>query len=311
MRYVPNLIPKESRVLEGYFKIGPSQAKKKNIILEIFSWLFGIMSLLNALVYLIHPILSIVLATLGFLLLPPGHKWVEKKLRFKLTTKIKAFTVAVLLILAIPLTSHYNGIDKAKEEKLQLFAKAQESKKKAQARGEQQRKDSLEFHLETGRTAIQKGQLSKAISELDQAARFAASEGDRGLLEKEKINIATLKSGELIKAGKYKMALGELDALLANNPGNSDLLYNRAMCYSKTGRTAEAVLDCKKAMEIGSEEARKLHEKINPIRKRVAYYVTRCCDGSTSSATGRGACSHHGGVCDWNDPVYEEYRKYE
>ncbi len=38
---------------------------------------------------------------------------------------------------------------------------------------------------------------------------------------------------------------------IANNPGNSDLLYNRAMCYSKTGRTAEAVLDCKKAMEIG------------------------------------------------------------
>lgn len=24
-----------------------------------------------------------------------------------------------------------------------------------------------------------------------------------------------------------------------------------------------------------------------------------CCDGSRSSATGRGACSHHGGVCEW------------
>ena len=24
-----------------------------------------------------------------------------------------------------------------------------------------------------------------------------------------------------------------------------------------------------------------------------------CCDGSRSSATGRGACSHHGGVCQW------------
>lgn len=311
MRYIPNLIPVKSRVLEGYFRVAPSPAKKKNVIQEIFSWLFGIMFMLNALVYITHPILSIVLAVLGFLLLPPGHKWIEKKLQFKLTARIKTIAAAVLLILAIPLTNHYIGIDKAKEEKLQLFAKAEETKKKAEARVEQQRKDSLEFHVETGRTAIQKGQLAKAISELDHAARFAASEGDRGLLEKEKISIATLKSGELIKAGKYKMAMGELDALLANNPGNSDLLYYRAMCYSKTGRTAEAVQDCKKAMEIGSEEASKLHEKINPIRKRVAYYVTRCCDGSTSSATGRGACSHHGGVCDWNDPVYEEYRKYE
>lgn len=24
-----------------------------------------------------------------------------------------------------------------------------------------------------------------------------------------------------------------------------------------------------------------------------------CCDGTRSSATGRGACSHHGGVCEW------------
>jgi hypothetical protein len=24
-----------------------------------------------------------------------------------------------------------------------------------------------------------------------------------------------------------------------------------------------------------------------------------CCDGSRSGATGRGACSHHGGVCRW------------
>lgn len=25
----------------------------------------------------------------------------------------------------------------------------------------------------------------------------------------------------------------------------------------------------------------------------------RCCDGTRSSATGSGACSHHGGVCEW------------
>jgi hypothetical protein len=24
-----------------------------------------------------------------------------------------------------------------------------------------------------------------------------------------------------------------------------------------------------------------------------------CCDGTRSSATGKGACSHHGGVCQW------------
>ena len=39
-----------------------------------------------------------------------------------------------------------------------------------------------------------------------------------------------------------------------------------------------------------------------PKREKSSYEVrvgALCCDGSRSSATGRGACSHHGGVCQW------------
>ena len=40
-----------------------------------------------------------------------------------------------------------------------------------------------------------------------------------------------------------------------------------------------------------------------PTPKPQRTYTTRvgaiCCDGTRSSATGRGACSHHGGVCEW------------
>ena len=39
------------------------------------------------------------------------------------------------------------------------------------------------------------------------------------------------------------------------------------------------------------------------VTKKEASYSIRtgaiCCDGSRSYATGRGACSHHGGVCEW------------
>jgi predicted phage tail protein len=38
-------------------------------------------------------------------------------------------------------------------------------------------------------------------------------------------------------------------------------------------------------------------------KKETQLYQVRvgaiCCDGSRSYATGRGACSHHGGVCKW------------
>lgn len=64
-------------------------------------------------------------------------------------------------------------------------------------------------------------------------------------------------------------------------------------------------------MKMGSTEAEKSYNKFNPLRKKVISYTTRCCDGTSSSSKGRGTCSHHGGVCNWNEPIYEEYRQYE
>jgi len=310
MRYIPNLIPEQSRVLKDYFRVPPYSVKKKNRILEAFGWLFGILFLINALVHLLHPLLSLVLAGLGFLLLPPGHQWIEKKLHFRLTPKIKAFPVAALFVIAVPLTNHYNSTDRLKEEQLQFIAKKEEAKKKAEKQAEQKRKDSLRFYIDRTRAELKKQDAVSSEATLSKAMMFAL-ESDRELLEKEEINIEALKSRDLIKAGKYKLALTELNTLIEKSPSNDELLYSRALCYSKSGQTADAVRDCRKAMKLGNKEANKLHEKINPIKKRIAYYVTRCCDGTTSNAKGRGACSHHGGVCNWNEPVYEEYRKYE
>lgn len=137
-----------------------------------------------------------------------------------------------------------------------------------------------------------------------------AIQSDKERITKEQINISSIKTFDLVKAGKYQKALPELNNLIAQDVTNSDLLYNRAICYSKSGKIQEAVNDCKAAIQLSNKDAEKLHDKINPIKKRVSYYITRCCDGGTSNAKGRGACSGHGGVCNWNEPVYEEYRKY-
>jgi len=47
-------------------------------------------------------------------------------------------------------------------------------------------------------------------------------------------------------------------------------------------------------------------ETITTYKEEVASYCTLCDDGtySPSCATGRGACSHHGGVAQWNAPRY-------
>ena len=47
--------------------------------------------------------------------------------------------------------------------------------------------------------------------------------------------------------------------------------------------------------------------------KEITGYCTLCNDGtrSPSCSTGRGTCSHHGGVAQWNAPIYSDVPHYE
>jgi len=53
-------------------------------------------------------------------------------------------------------------------------------------------------------------------------------------------------------------------------------------------------------------------ETVTTYRKEVTSYCTLCSDGtySPSCATGRGACSHHGWVAQWNAPIYRNIPEY-
>ena len=59
--------------------------------------------------------------------------------------------------------------------------------------------------------------------------------------------------------------------------------------------------------------AEKSHtETVTTYKEEIAGYCTLCNDGtySPSCATGRGACSHHGGVDQWNAPRYKSVPEY-
>jgi uncharacterized protein YxeA len=59
--------------------------------------------------------------------------------------------------------------------------------------------------------------------------------------------------------------------------------------------------------------AEKSHtETVKTYKKVVTGYCTLCNDGtySPSCATGRGACSHHGGVAEWNAAKYSTTPEY-
>lgn len=54
-------------------------------------------------------------------------------------------------------------------------------------------------------------------------------------------------------------------------------------------------------------------ETVTTYTKEIVGYCTLCNDGtrSPSCATGRGTCSHHGGVAEWNAPIYNDVPHYE
>lgn len=310
MRYVPDLIPKQFKVLPYYFQGSIYESKNENLIVFFLNWVLGCLFFLGALFYIAHPLVSFFLILIGLLLIPPGINAIQKALRFKMNNKIKLIAITVLLIGFYNNFSYYNKIDKVEENNRVIAEKKEQEKKLREEKLAKERKDSINLYIKRSQDYTLKNKSDKALNELNKALRIANYGNETSLVQHEISQIKTKKALSLVKAGNYKKAIPELNSLISENPNNSNLIYNRALCLSKTGQIKNAVDDCRRGLQLNNKDAEKLYNKINPVRKRISYYITRCCDGTTSSATGRGACSHHGGVCDWNEPVYEEYRKY-
>lgn len=311
MRYVPDLIPKDIKFLPDYFKGNIYASATKNKSASILFYIGATIFFIAAIANIKHPLLTLLFGSISFILLPQGHRWLEKQFRFRLTPKIKSVFGAALFVTSVPFVGHYQTVDKQEAYELKVKTEKEAAEKLAADKKEQERKDSLNFYLQAAATLEKSSKIDEALNKISYASNFSPTETEKSEIANAKNHVLATKTFALVKQGKYAAAIPEINNLLSSDPSNSDLLYNRAICYSKTGKIQEAVTDLKPLLQSGNEEANKLHEKINPLRKRVSYYVTRCWDGSTSSSKGSGACSHHGGVKNWNEPVYEEYRKYE
>ena len=282
----------------------------------MLAYIAAVIFFIIAVSYLLRPALMLLFATIGFILLPEVHRLVERIFRFRFTPRIKIAFGIFLLAVTMPTVFYYHQVDsrQAAKEKVarQIILQKEEQENAIEAAKLKQQHDSLDYYLRQSRLLIKAQKNEDALGILTRAGSFAITTGDRDKITAERIEIRQLRISECLKKGQYKTAIPELDEMLEMKPGDDDLRYKRALCYSKAGQIENAVADLKIAMEQGNDDAITLHEKINPLRKRVLYYLTRCCDGTESptNAKGRGACSHHGGVCDWNEPVYKEYRKY-
>lgn len=173
-----------------------------------------------------------------------------------------------------------------------------------------QRKDSFDSYFESAKTCLLHRNNKEAITHFEKAAEFA-SEDEVSLVNNETNALYASLAHELEKESKYKQAAEVYSTLVNSNVSDPAYLYSRAMCYIKIGDKREAIADLRKALELGDKPSQLLYDQLNPLKKRLAYTVVRCRDGTVSSSQSRrGTCSSHGGVKDWEEEVYEEYREF-
>lgn len=305
--YVPDLIAARHRVLPDYFKESPRNKGNSTPPPGSLLWnMLAIAATIAALfVWRTHLGLSFSLLTFAFFVSDWGRRMLEQKLQFQFTSSLKAGICGVTLLLSVLTGFQYKGrIDQA-NAKLRIVAV---EKQKAEAefnRRETLRIDSLQNYLSLAEAYLKKGNYAKAIRLYNHSARFTSAN--------ESANQGRLHDGLAISYFRIKDYRSAIEHYAGLSSLNDEQMYQRALCYLRLGRKSEALSDLSRASEAGNKPAAKLYEKENPLLRKVLYYQTVCCDGSysPSNAKGRGACSHHGGVCDWNKPIYETYRKYD
>jgi tetratricopeptide (TPR) repeat protein len=193
----------------------------------------------------------------------------------------------------------------AKADSLQKITKNEKrdilkNSKEDSIRLENQRKDSITFYISKAEQFTINKKYQLAIDSYSKALDFSPE-------NKNQIQFSIADLYYQLK--KYNAAIDKYEELKHINFGDT-VFYQLALCYVGLSDKVNAVQYLRYAMNINSERANKLHDKINPIKKRIVGYTTLCCDGTTSKSKGRGACSKHGGVCNWNHPIYVEYREY-
>lgn len=304
MDYIENLLPQESKVDIDYGKLVERKTINKKSVSRILRIILGVCLFFTSLIIFTWFWVGALSLTIGFLVFPKSSERLERKLQFNFTSKIRLCATIPLAILCLILTNTYSERDKKNEQiaeqKRIEQAERERIAKEDSIRLENQRKDSIIFYVSKSEQFAKSKKYKSAIDAYNKTLNFSPENQKR---------IQFLIADLYYQSKEYDVAIPKYKELEQYHFGDT-LNYQIALCYIGLSDKATAVHYLRQAINQNSERANELHNKINPIKKRLIGYTTLCCDGTTSSNRGRGACSRHGGVCNWNYPVYEEYRQY-
>ncbi len=309
-------IPTEPPITKAKKIITTTPPKKKHSRLTPAILLRGSLGLLILIVSILQLLrsgihwLPLALCFIAFCMLLPFalHSLFSSVFKHALSNRWKRILYVLLpLILLAVLVIYYTSYVLKKEW---IATNESLEQKKEKEIAQQKRLDSLHYYLGESKKLYEVDSIQAALAMLQKAQGFAETQ-DISKINAHANTIDSSVAKRFLSKKNYEQALNFYNKLIQREANQAIYLYDRALCYIKTGDRKAAVADLKIAITQGNKVAEKLYNKINPEKKRLIGYITRCCDGTESSAKGRGACSHHGGVCDWNEPVYETYREFD
>lgn len=309
-QYIPGLIPEKYRVLPDYFRLSdPPAAQSAPAIINTVWWvLTGVGAIISLLVWSIHWGFGFSLLLIAFFTAPKVRQAAEKAFRFRFTTVLKTAILCALTLYAAVMGQQYQATLVTQKEAVRLRIVAKQKADREQQRQQMRRIASVRTLLAQADKFVQKRTYDKAIRLYKESLRLTTEVNTT-----EQHQAWTGLANGYFQSQQYQLALQAYDHIVTTSAEEAEFRYKRALCYRKLGQKTEALTQLYQASNQGYAPASKLYNQLNPERKRVLYYQTVCCDGSysPSNAKGRGACSHHGGVCNWDKPIYQTYRQYD
>ena len=227
MRYVPNLIPDKVKVLPDYFKGDIYQPQKPNKLLIGLGWVFGVFFIIAGFGTLAHPVLTLLFGVIGLTLLPPGHHWIEKTLKFQFKPIIKTVFIGIFWIGGVLLSNYYSKTDEVEAQQLKLKTEQEQKIKATAEKKDRLRQDTLDYYIHACMELRKANQITDATKKLDTASLFSATSSDKERISKEWTAISAVKIFAIVKAGNYISAIPELTKLISQDANNAELLYNR------------------------------------------------------------------------------------
>lgn len=211
MKYIPDLIPKDKKVLPDYFKKKASTTKvEEPTLIQLLSYGFSAVLIIVALFNASRFGLLLLFLILAFLSLPYGRKLIESWLKFKLKLPIALAFYGLVLLSSLPMFAAYRKQEAHAAHLAHVKAVNEAREKEVEMAKELARMDSLNKYL----AQVEKSDPIHARKLLPLAEKWLGTDQERTAYTQLEKQVILHNAKSLFKRGNYAAAEKDYSLLI-------------------------------------------------------------------------------------------------